>query len=134
MVERIGREESLIRAKDEAERANAELVSAEVLHKEKIFFKSISSAYYAIYHAAKAVLLLKGIDPKTHEGVERMFSLYYVKTGEFDLAVGKALGRLMKMRQEADYYPEVPFTEAESEEAIAMARGFVEKAMRFFNA
>jgi len=128
MVERIDKEEGILRAKDEIERAMDELRVAMVLQKEGFYFKGIASAYYSIYHAAKALLLLKGIDPKTHEGVERMFSLYYIKTKEFDLAVGKAIGRLMKMREEADYYPEVPFTEEDSIEAIRMATGFLEKA------
>ena len=68
---------------------------------------------------------MKGIDPKTHEGVERMISLYYVKTKEIDLSAGKAVGRLMKMGQEADYYPEVPFSEEEAAEAIGAAEGFL---------
>ena len=60
-----------------------------------------------------------------------MFSLYYIKTEEFDLKVGKVLGRLMKMRQEADYYPEVPFTSEEAVEAIQMATDFLERAKTF---
>jgi len=34
---------------------------------------------YSVYHAAKALLLLKGVVPQSHEGVERMFSLYLCK-------------------------------------------------------
>lgn len=60
-----------------------------------------------------------------------MFSLYYIKTKEFDLTAGKAIGRLMKMREEADYYPEVPFTLEESQDAIKMASHFAEKAAPF---
>jgi uncharacterized protein (UPF0332 family) len=127
MVERINREEGAIRAKEEIERSEVELEAAVVLHEKGFYFKSIASSYYSIYHAARALLLLKGVDPKTHEGVERMFSLYYIKTEEFDLKVGKAIGRLMKMREEADYYPEIQFTSEESEEAIKMARLFLEK-------
>ncbi len=128
MVERIDREEGAIRAKEEIERSEAELNAAVLLHDKGFYFKSIASSYYSIYHAAKALLLLKGVDPKTHEGVERMFSLYYIKTKEFDLKVGRAIGRLMKMREEADYYPEVVFISEESEEAIKMAGDFLEKA------
>lgn len=128
MVERVDKEEGLLRAKDEMARAADELKAATVLHEEGFYFKGVSSAYYAIYHAAKALLLIKGVDPKSHEGVERMFSLYYIKTKEFDLSAGKAIGRLMKMREEADYYPEVPFTPEESQEAIKMATDFVDKA------
>lgn len=128
MVERIDREEGILRAREEINRAAEEAEAAKLLRDKGFYFKSVSSAYYSIYHAAKALLLLKGIDPKTHEGVERMFSLYYIKTKEFDLSAGKAVGRLMKMRQEADYFPEIPFTEEEASEAIGLADGFVDKA------
>lgn len=131
MVERIDKEEGLLRSKEEIRRAADELSAALLLHEKGFYFKSVVSAYYTIYHSAKALLLLKGISPKTHEGVERMFGLYYIKTGEFDLSAGKALGRLMKMREEADYYPEMPFVQGESEEAIKMASDFLEKAKMF---
>jgi len=131
MVERINKEEGSLLAKSEIERAVDELNASKLLQEKGFFFKSVASAYYAIYHASKALLLLKGVVPKTHEGVERMFSLYYIKTEEFDLKVGKVLGRLMKMRQEADYYPEVPFTSEEAVEAIQMAADFLERAKNF---
>ena len=131
MVERINKEEGSLLAKSEIERAVDELNASKLLQEKGFFFKSVASAYYAIYHASKALLLLKGVVPKTHEGVERMFSLYYIKTEEFDLKVGKVLGRLMKMRQEADYYPEVPFTSEEAVEAIQMAADFLDRAKTF---
>ena len=131
MVERINKEEGSLLAKSEIERAVDELNASKLLQEKGFFFKSVASAYYAIYHASKALLLLKGVVPKTHEGVERMFSLYYIKTEEFDLKVGKVLGRLMKMRQEADYYPEVPFTSEEAVEAIQMAADFLERSKNF---
>jgi hypothetical protein len=133
MVERIDREEALLRSRDEIQRAEEELRVAELLQREGFYYKSIVSSYYAIYHSAKALLLLKGVNPKTHEGVERMFGLYYIKTEDFDIKIGKALGRLMKMREEADLYPEIPFTEEEALGAIGMAKGFVKKAKSFCN-
>lgn len=131
MVERIDKEEGILRSKEEIQRAIEELNIASLLHEKGFYFKAVVSAYYTIYHAAKALLLLKGISPKTHESIERMFGLYYIKTKEFDLSIGKALGRLMKMREEADYYPEIPFTKEESEEAIKMASDFLDKAKVF---
>lgn len=62
------------------------------------------------------------------KGVERMFGLYYIKTGDFDTKIGKVIGRLRKMREEADYYPEIPFDREDSKEAIVLAREFLEKA------
>ncbi|RJR16053.1 MAG: HEPN domain-containing protein [Nitrospiraceae bacterium] len=133
MVERIDKEEGRLRAIDEIERACSELDAAHLLHEKGFYFKSVSSAYYSIYHAAKALLLLKGIEPKTHEGIERMFGLYYIKTNEFDLAIGKTIGRLMKMREEADYFPEIPSTKDESDEAVRMAKDFTEKAKKLIS-
>ena len=110
MVERIGKEEGKILAKDEFQRATDEIKSARILQENNLFFKSIASSYYAVYHAAKAALLLKGVVPQSHEGVERKFSLYYVKTKEIEVSIGKIIGRLMKMREEADYHPESAFS------------------------
>ncbi|GAB4417207.1 MAG: hypothetical protein OHK0032_13260 [Thermodesulfovibrionales bacterium] len=36
--------------------------------------------------------------------------------------------RIDKEEEEADYYPEIPFTEDEAIEAIEMARDFLERA------
>lgn len=126
MVERIGKKEAEILARDEFQRAADEIKSAQVLHDKELYFKSVVSSYYAVYHAAKAALLLKGVNPQTHEGVERMFSLYYVKTEEVAVDTGRVIGRLMKLREEADYYPESIFNIKDSSEAIETAKRFVE--------
>jgi uncharacterized protein len=127
MVERIGPEEGRLFARDELNRAVDELKAAKVLHESGFYYKSVSSAYYAVYHAAKAALLFKGVVPQSHEGVERMFSLYYVKTNDVELNTGKIIGRLMKLREEADYYTESSFSSDESADAIAKAEIFVAK-------
>lgn len=126
MVERISKEEGRILARDEFQRSLDELKSARVLQENELYFKSIVSSYYAVYHATKAVLLLKGVVPKSHEGVERLFSLYYVKTKEIEIDIGRIIGRLMKLREEADYYPESTFRFKDSVEALELANRFVE--------
>ncbi|NWF75898.1 MAG: HEPN domain-containing protein [Nitrospirae bacterium] len=132
MVERIGKEEGRLLAQDEFIRAMDELKAAKVLHESGFYYKSIASAYYAVYHSAKAALLMKGVVPQSHEGVERMFSLYYVKTKDVEIDIGKIIGRLMKLREEADYYPETSFTPDESNEAIEKAEIFVTKIKDIF--
>jgi uncharacterized protein (UPF0332 family) len=132
MVERIGREEGGLLARDEFQRAVDELKAARVLHENGFYYKSIASAYYTVYHAAKAVLLLKGIVPQSHEGIERMFSLYYVKTKEIRVDMGKIIGRLMKLREEADYYPEATFSFDDSSDAIEKAEAFINEVKNFF--
>lgn len=135
MVERLGKKEGKLLAQYEFKRAAEEIKTAKILEKNKVYFKSIVSSYYAVYHAAKAALLFKGIAPKSHEGVERMFSLYYIKTKEIrEEDVSRIIGRLMKLREEADYYPESNFSIKDSSEALEMAGRFVgavKKAIRF---
>ena len=46
-----------------------------------MFSEAISEAYYAMFHAAKALLALRGIHPKTHAGVVSQFGLQFVTEG-----------------------------------------------------
>lgn len=126
MVERINPEDAKLLARDEFQRAQEEITAAKVLKDNGLFFKSIVSSYYAVYHGAKAALLNKGVSPKSHEGIERMFSLYYVKVNLIETDIGRIIGRLMKLREEADYYPETSFNLKDSSEAIEMAERFLE--------
>jgi len=82
---------------DEARRAAAVLLR-EALHRD-----AMSRTYYAALHYARALLLVKGEEPKTHEGVLRRFSFHFVRTGVLTPEEGKLLGRLQKLREEADY-------------------------------
>ena len=61
MVERINKREGKLLARDELKRALEELKGAEILQDSNLFFKSVVSSYYAVYHAAKAALLLSGV-------------------------------------------------------------------------
>jgi len=130
MVERINKKEGKLLARDEFRRALDELKGAKILQENELYFKSVASSYYSVYHAAKAVLLLKCVIPKSHEGVARMFSLYYVKTGEIEIDTGKIIGRLTKLREEADYYPESVFRLKDAQEALEMAKTFVENIQK----
>ncbi len=126
MVERINPEDAKLLARDEFQRSQEEITAAKVLKDNELYFKSVVSSYYAVYHGAKAALLNKGVSPKSHEGIERMFSLYYVKVNLIETDIGRIIGRLMKLREEADYYPETSFNLKDSSETIEMAERFLE--------
>jgi hypothetical protein len=89
---------------------------------------AISRAYYAAYHAARALLYEKGLEPKTHEGVRRMIGLHYVLPGLIPQAEGDALAALALMREAADYAPSAPATQPEAEQAVELARHFLRAA------
>ncbi|MCC6664023.1 MAG: HEPN domain-containing protein [Polyangiaceae bacterium] len=64
---------------------------------------AMSRVYYAAFHAARALLLLDGLEPKTHGGVARMLGERWVRPGRLDPKFGLALTRLQAYRQAADY-------------------------------
>jgi len=42
---------------------------------------SVNRSYYAVLNAVRAVLILEGVNPKTHEGALTMLSLRLVRPG-----------------------------------------------------
>lgn len=103
---------------DEARRA------AEVLTREGLLRDAMSRAYYATLHYARALLLTKDEEPTTHEGVLRRFSFHFVKTGLLTLDEGKILGRLHKLREDADYGIEQGYVVGEVQEELDGVRRF----------
>jgi uncharacterized protein (UPF0332 family) len=47
------------------------------------FDASVNRSYYAVFYAAKALLLKKGIETKKHSGTIHQFGLEYVIDDEF---------------------------------------------------
>jgi len=59
--------------------------------------------YYALYHAASALLLSDGLTSHTHKGLVTQISLNYVKEGKLTAEDGKLIRQLFNMRHEGDY-------------------------------
>ena len=51
-------------------------------------------AYYAIFHAMRAVLALDGVDMKHHSGIISEFRKRYIKTGVFDASLSGLISKL----------------------------------------
>lgn len=68
-------------------------------------------AYYAMFDAARAALLLDAPQSvaaiKTHSGLITAFSLQIVKAGKVPIELGKALNKVEDLRLMADYRNEV---------------------------
>ena len=69
----------------------------------KKFSTAANRYYYACFHAVSALFVSKGLFPKSHEGVNVLFSQYFVKTGIFDVKFGAFLTRMEHLREKADY-------------------------------
>jgi len=89
---------------------------------------AMSRAYYAVFHAARALLLLEGVEPKTHAGVHRMVGEQLVRTQKLSPHEALTLTRLQAYRAESDYGYSFVIDAADAEKEIDAARTFVEHA------
>jgi hypothetical protein len=99
-----------LNVKEEIDRAESALASSDLLSGHGHVNDAISRLYYCLLYHIRAILLTKGLEPKSHEGALRLFSLHFVKTGAFEPAAAHLFSRLMKYREEADCNPSYLFT------------------------
>jgi uncharacterized protein (UPF0332 family) len=110
---------------EELDRALEELRAAEQLLGAGLARISLTRAYFAAFHAARAFLYAEGLEPRSHHGVLHLFNLHAVKAGRFDPAASRLLARLQKFREEADYGESFPVDERGAREELEAAQGFV---------
>jgi uncharacterized protein (UPF0332 family) len=79
------------------------LDAAKVLAENGFWNSAVNRLYYATYYAVNALLVLNGIQSKTHSNTKSQFSLHFIKTGKFDNKYGRLLSRLYDWRQKGDY-------------------------------
>ena len=72
----------LFEIRAEWNRALKSLGAAETLYDQKYYEDSISRAYYAVLHAAKAALLVNEVLAKSHSAVRNLFSQKLATTGK----------------------------------------------------
>ena len=63
---------------------------------------SANRSYYAIFHAARAVLALDGLYFKKHSGVISNFQMRYIKNGIFDKQLSNIIKSVFSLRIESD--------------------------------
>ncbi len=91
------------------------------------FDDAVSRAYYAMFYAAKAILLAVDQDARSHSGVVSQFSQHFVRTGYADQQYSRILARAMQAREMSDYNPTVRALSPDAEQAIADAEVFLQK-------
>ncbi|WP_238455596.1 HEPN domain-containing protein [Desulfolucanica intricata] len=85
------------------EMAERKISAAEVLIKEGMYADAVSRIYYGIFHAARAMLALKGLDSKKHSGIISLFNQHFVKTGLLPKEFGRIIKNAKDLREESDY-------------------------------
>ncbi|MBN1102210.1 MAG: HEPN domain-containing protein [Deltaproteobacteria bacterium] len=96
--------------REEIDRAVESMKAADLLFKHGFVRDAVGKLYYSLLYSIRAMLLTKGLEPKSHEGALRLFGLHFVKHGVFETKDSHIFSKLMKYRQEADYNPSYSFT------------------------
>jgi len=113
--------------RDEMERASEVLRAARLLYDNGFVKDAISRLYYSILYSVRALLLTKGLEPKSHEAALRLFGLHFVKSGAFEPRDSHVFSKLMKYREEADYNPTYIFMPEDFTELATEADRLIQK-------
>lgn len=106
-------------------RATESLGAALSCRRDGFYADSVSRAYYAILHAAKAALQMQGISAESHAAVKRLFGLHVIQTGQIEADWGSFAGESLDIRLTADYDVETAFSDMDADEQCNRASAFL---------
>jgi uncharacterized protein (UPF0332 family) len=117
-------------AGDYIAKAGRALEEARVLLDAGGFEGACNRAYYAMFDAAHAALLVAGVtvpdaSPKTHRSLIASFGLNLVKVGMIEPELGSALNKVERLRKLADYTGET-VTDEDARWAVDQAGALVD--------
>ena len=82
--------------------------------------------YYAAYYAVSALLIANKHTARTHEGIIRIFGLYFVKTNRVPIEYGKLYNKLFTLRLTGDYNDHYNLTEQDVIPLVEPTRQLIE--------
>lgn len=103
-----------------------ELMAADLLIRSNMARLGVSRCYYAVFYAASALLLTKGIIRAKHSGIRSALSEHFIRIGALSERLGDIYKLLQGEREMADYkFAADPPWEDIAEERLEQAREFV---------
>ena len=112
----------------EARRA---LEAADISLQHSLYGTAVNRAYYAIFYAASALLLTKGITRSKHSGVISAFRQYFVKPGLIEAEYSRIYGKVMTSRVDSDYEITTRADPTTARRCLDLATDFVERASEY---
>lgn len=109
------------------------LEEAEALFQINKFKGSNNRAYYAIFHAIKAILALDQTDFKKHSSVIAYFNKEYISKNIFPRELGKRVSEARFFREKSDYVDFYIVTKEEAQMQIETAKLMIETAEKYIN-
>ena len=117
-------------AKYRIERAREDLDAARLLYDAGNYRIANNRAYYAIFHAMRAVLVFDNFDSSKHSGVIAEFRRRYIKEGTFPTEISKMIGTI---RNASDYDDMFIASKHDTEEQIKNAEHVYHVLMEYIN-
>lgn len=112
--------------KKELSVAKSDLVDAKAGYENERYKWSTIQAYYAMFHAARALVYSKGYREKSHYCLAVALRALFVDEGEMDAKLARDFLNAMNLREAADYESE--FSQSGAKAVITAAEKFIEKA------
>ena len=112
-------------------KARESLAEAEALLAAGFAAGAANRAYYCCFHAARAVLAMVGVRPRTHRGVSERLNADLVVPGKLEAELLSILGRVQLDRELADYTVGAKLAPEQVGEDVKQARRFLDRLERF---
>lgn len=78
-----------------------------------------ASMYFAVFHAAEALLYAKGMEAASHKAVASLLALHFVRPGALPRETSAQFSALMAGRHDADYNEAILFDMRDAQAAAA---------------
>lgn len=121
----MNKEDISILIANNLQKARDTLVQADALYNIQQYIGVVNRGYYAMFYAASAILLTKGLGTSKHSGVISLLDREFVKSGEVDPVWSKNLRNALNLRSWGDYDEQAVITKEQAETLLNDARNFV---------
>ena len=121
----LSQDERRIMVQLELERAERMTNEFSIYIDNQLWNTLVNRMYYAVFHAATALLIQKGLYARTHQGVYALLSQHFIKDGILSQDEGRLFSRLATMREKGDYNCYIDATEEELQPLIEPTKAFI---------
>jgi len=118
------------------QQAQQALQEADLLYHASLFLGAINRAYYAMFYAIQALIVLQNEVTSKHSGAIAFFDREFIKTGIFPKNLSRSLHLAFDRRQMNDYgevsifsQPDVLTALTEAKEFVAAVEEYLKKKM-----
>jgi len=107
--------------------AQSDLSDAKAGYENERYKWSTIQAYYAMFHASRALVYSKGYREKSHYCLAVALRALFVDEGKMDAQLARDFLNAMNLREAADYNAE--FSQSGAKAVITSADNFIQKAI-----